>query len=135
MTAQLLKGHYNRLLTLWPSDPLRPTLPLTNALQRRGTLYGVTPLPQPDNLPSKKLPETTSPAPQLSADAELANINALYSLLENRYSKTYKLSPGVLKPASNPEYYERLMEEIARAPTKTWWQAKMDNWKGMIRWQ
>jgi cytochrome b pre-mRNA-processing protein 6 len=59
---------------------------------------------------------------------------ALFSLLENRYSKKYALSEAVLKPASAPEHYERLMQEIERAPGKTWWQAKVDEWKMKIRW-
>jgi cytochrome b pre-mRNA-processing protein 6 len=41
----------------------------------------------------------------------------------------------VLKPTSNPEYYDRLMEEIERAPEKSWWSAKLDEWKMKIRWR
>lgn len=40
----------------------------------------------------------------------------------------------MLRPKSNPEHYERLLEEIERAPGKTWWQAKVDEWKMKIRW-
>lgn len=76
-----------------------------------------------------------TPAPASNPQAELAKINALYSLLENRYSKRYPISPGVLQPTSKPEHYTRLMEEIERAPQKSWLQAKMDEWKMKIRWR
>ena len=75
--------------------------------------------------------KTPSPAnPQL----EQAQVNALFSLLEDRYSKKYPLSSDVLKPTSAPEHYTKLMEEIERAPKKSWWEAKVDEWKMKIRW-
>lgn len=75
--------------------------------------------------------KSASPA---NTQFEQAQVNALYSLLEDRYSKKYALSPGVLKPASSPEYYTKLMEEIEKAPKKSWWEAKVDEWKMKIRW-
>ncbi|KAF2011758.1 hypothetical protein BU24DRAFT_426856 [Aaosphaeria arxii CBS 175.79] len=139
-TKQII-NHYTRILSLWPKDPLRPAQPFTNAIEHRAVPLGVTPLPKPSPS-SKDAPSSSSTqtppaaAPStLNADAELANINALYSLLGNRYSNLNKLSPGVLKPTSNPEYYDRLMREIERAPTKSWFQAKVDEWKMKIRWQ
>ncbi|KAL1602831.1 hypothetical protein SLS60_006252 [Paraconiothyrium brasiliense] len=129
--------HYTRILSLWPKDLLRPNLPFTRTIERRATLYGVKPVSPPvedakkSDIPAVKPAPTAKPSPQ----AELPQINALYSLLENRYSKKYPLSPGVLKPTSNPEHYDRLMEEIERAPKKSWFQAKMDEWKMKIRWQ
>jgi cytochrome b pre-mRNA-processing protein 6 len=94
----------------------------------------VTPVSPP--LEDAEKPETpAAPVVRSSPQAELPQINALFSLLENRYSKKYPLSPGVFKPTSNPEHYDRLMEEIERAPKKSWLQAKMDEWKMKIRWQ
>jgi cytochrome b pre-mRNA-processing protein 6 len=76
------------------------------------------------------------PRPQLlDPKGELANVNALYTLLENRYSKKYPISPAVLKPTSNPEHYDLLMADIEAAPNKSWLQAKIDQWKRKIRWQ
>jgi len=89
--------------------------------------------PPPSQKPSSATP-SAPPAPS-SPEDERAKINALFSLLENRYSKRYPLSPDVLKPSSNPEHYDRLMKEIERAPHKSWWQAKLDEWKGKIRWE
>ncbi|KAF2130055.1 hypothetical protein P153DRAFT_339541 [Dothidotthia symphoricarpi CBS 119687] len=140
MTSTITK-QYTRLLALWPHDALRPNLPFTSTILHRGLPYGVQPLPSADDstqtAPSSK-PASTPSKPASSTPTtpqlEQAQINALYSLLENRYSTKYKLSPGVLKPSSAPEHYDRLMEEIEKAPQKTWWEAKVDEWKRKIRW-
>jgi cytochrome b pre-mRNA-processing protein 6 len=126
---------YARLLALWPQDALRPTLPFTRAIERRGLPYGLKPLEPASEAPQPKTPPPATPAPTAATpQLEHAQVNALYSLLENRYSKKYPLSPAVLRPASAPEHYERLMAEIERAPQKSWWQAKVDEWKMKIRW-
>lgn len=39
-----------------------------------------------------------------------------------------------MRPTSAPDHYERLMQEIERAPKKSWWEAKLDEWKMKIRW-
>lgn len=105
--------------------------------------------PVNDPRESARTPGKTSPVPS-AADVpattatthantppaqELAQITALFSLLENRYAKKYPLGEAVLKPRSAPAHYENLMAEIERAPGKTWWQAKVDEWKMMIRWK
>jgi cytochrome b pre-mRNA-processing protein 6 len=132
--AKMLK-HYTRLQALWPKDLLRPNLPFTRAIEHRGLPYGLKPL---ESTPQEKAPKNASPVPAPSSppnpSAEQVQVNALYSLLENRYSKKYPLSPGVLRPTSAPEHYDRLMDEIERAPQKSWWQAKVDEWKMKIRW-
>ena len=92
--------------------------------------------PAPEEASKSKSAAPSQPAPSSPANPKLeqAQVNALFSLLENRYSTKYALSPGVLKPTSAPEHYTRLMEEIERAPKKTWWEAKVDQWKMKIRW-
>ena len=142
MHPQTVAKHYTRILALWPKDLLRPNAPFARIIERRATPFGVKPISSP--LEDVKRPastdKTTGAAIQpaqvnvSSPQAELPQINALYSLLENRYSKKYPISPAVLKPSSNPEHYDRLMAEIERAPKKTWWQAKVDEWKGKFRW-
>lgn len=133
-----ISKQYTRLLGLWPKDALRPTLPFTRAIEYRGLPYGVKPLEPPPEATQSKSAPTPTPAPPSasppSPQLEHAQVNALFSLLENRYSNKYPLSPGVLKPTSAPEHYERLLAEIERAPKKTWWQAKVDQWKMKIRW-
>lgn len=134
-SLQTVAKHYTRILSLWPKDLLRPNASFARTIERRATPYGVKPVSPP-----LQDSETTVPPPppapvKSSPPAELPQINALYSLLENRYSKKYPVSPAVFKPSSNPDHYDRLMEEIERAPKKSWLQAKMEEWKMKIRWQ
>ncbi|KAH9879807.1 hypothetical protein J1614_001831 [Plenodomus biglobosus] len=144
--ANTIAKQYTRLLTLWPKDALRPNLPFTRAIEHHGSPFGVKPLPSStstsnsnststskstSNPPTPATPTTTTPP---APSHEQPQINALFSLLENRYSKKYPISQRVLKPASAPLHYTRLMEEIERAPRKSWWQAKVDEWKMKIRW-
>ncbi|KAF2827498.1 hypothetical protein CC86DRAFT_369609 [Ophiobolus disseminans] len=135
MSAKTILNHYTRLLTLWPRDLLRPNLPFTRTIEHHGAPFGLKPL---ERSPQETAPKNATPVPAPTSPpnpaAEQAQVNALFSLLENRYSKKYPFSEGVLKPASAPEHYKRLMAEIERAPGKTWWQAKVDEWKGKIRW-
>ncbi|KAF2851220.1 hypothetical protein T440DRAFT_498641 [Plenodomus tracheiphilus IPT5] len=150
--ANPIAKHYTRLLALWPKDALRPNLPFTRAIEHRGQPFGVKPSePSPSSTPSASKPSSKTPSnstitststsstpPQNSNSnaphLEIPHINALFSLLENRYAKKYALSPEALKPKSAPEHYTRLMEEIERAPKRTWWQAKVEEWKMKVRW-
>ncbi|KAF1946584.1 hypothetical protein EJ02DRAFT_499793 [Clathrospora elynae] len=137
MTTTIAK-QYTRLLAIWPKDALRPNLPFTRAIEHRGLPFGVQPITHASEETSKS--NTAAPSqlssslPPANLRLEQAQVNALFSLLEDRYSKKYVLSPGVLKPTSAPEYYTKLMEEIEKAPKKTWWEAKVDQWKMKIRW-
>ncbi|KAH8724605.1 hypothetical protein GQ44DRAFT_682987 [Phaeosphaeriaceae sp. PMI808] len=132
MSKTLITKHYTRLLALWPKDALRPNLPFTRTIEHRALPYGrLNSEPRPEDAQSKptSTPPLTPPNPQFHH----AQINALYSLLEDRYTTKHQLSPAVLKPASSPDHYDRLMAEIERAPKKTWWQAKIDEWKMKVR--
>jgi cytochrome b pre-mRNA-processing protein 6 len=136
--SQIAK-QYTRLLALWPADALRPNLPFTRTIEARGLPFGVKPLsPAPSDSKAQsqsKPPPQSTPAPiSTNPKLEQSQVNALFSLLENRYSKKYTLSEGVLRPTSAPDHYERLMHEIERAPKKSWWEAKLDEWKMKIRW-
>ena len=108
---------YTRLIALWPKDALRPNLPFTRAIEHRGVPHGVEPLPRPNEAQEQKqkitsiASEPAAPTP-LSPQAEQAQINALFSLLENRYSNKYPLSQSVYEPRSAPDHYTNLMQEI-----------------------
>lgn len=64
---------------------------------------------------------------------EMEQVNALYSLLENRYSKTYPCSDRLLRPTSNEDYYHSLMAEMEEAPKRDWWTWKWLRLKGLVR--
>ncbi|OAK95286.1 hypothetical protein IQ06DRAFT_259691, partial [Phaeosphaeriaceae sp. SRC1lsM3a] len=134
--ASTITRQYARLLTLWPKDAFRPNLPFTRVIEHRGQPYGLKPLEPAESTPKQAQAPAATPAPASppNPQAEQAQVNALFSLLENRYSKKYPLSADVLKPTAAPEHYDLLMAEIERAPQRSWWQATLESWKTKIRW-
>ncbi|POS80973.1 hypothetical protein DHEL01_v200646 [Diaporthe helianthi] len=126
-TPLALRRTYTTALTHWPKDPLRPTCQLQDVLSKR--LAESNKFPGPDDSSSS----SKNPA---------AQVNALVSLLGNRYLHKYPTSPapesatgGMLKPRSNPTYYEDLMRDLDAAPTRSWGQRVGLKLKGMFRWQ
>ena len=45
----------------------------------------------------------------------------------------YPLSEKMLKPHSNPKYYENLLKELDEAPKRSWFQSRLNKWKGFLR--
>jgi hypothetical protein len=64
---QQLAKHYQRIAALWPKDPVRPERLFTKVTEFR----------------EKRLADLS----QTELQGELRNVNALYSLLDDRYSK------------------------------------------------
>lgn len=124
-----------RVLETWPKDPLRPDAQLGAVLTARFEKYPTVPA---GNAPSK----------------DTGQLKAIKALLANQYKNKYTLpvpavgngehqppssssesasesaaaaswSAGILRPASNPEYYETLVRELDELPTRTtgerWW--------------
>jgi len=59
-------------------------------------------------------------APTWNENVESNQVNALYSLLENRYATESPMPDSLRKPASNPTYYDDLIQEMQDAPTRSW---------------
>jgi len=155
LTTQLqrIAKHYARIIFLWPKDVLRPTVAFQNTLQYRASQFlpAKTSPVEPESEPKAAATPRSSSAASLDPKVELLNINALYSLLENRYSKRvynscayivfivteclwqYPTSPALLRPTSNPTYYEDLMAELEQAPGRSWFSRVIKRWKGLIR--
>lgn len=45
----------------------------------------------------------------------------------------YALSDHMLKPASNPAYYENIVKEFEQAPKRSWLGRVLNRWKGVFR--
>lgn len=121
-SREALRRTYTAALTHWPKDPLRPTCQLQDVLSKRLA-------------ESNKFPGENNKNPG-------AQVNALVSLLGNRYLHKYPTSPapesatgGMLSPRSNPTYYDDLMRDLDAAPTRSWGQRVGLKLKGMFRWQ
>lgn len=74
-----------------------------------------------------------TPVPPTRAKDEEAQVNALYSLLENKYSRHYPTSDRMMRPASRPTYYEDLAAELERAPKRSWLENQMLRWSKLVR--
>lgn len=95
-TSQTIAAHYARLLTRWPQDVLRPEKSFTKIFQPR---------------------VQTPPAPCRDEEKE---VNAAYLLLDNAFTKQFRLQQRLLKPDSNPEHYTALKQELEELPHRTW---------------
>lgn len=136
MSRQQTLTHFSRLLSRWPTDRLRPeATSFQRLLQSR-----ITPSQsQPGNSPSTPVPHVVSDSPfgkssAHSPEADRAEINAAYLLLDDTFEKAYKLSHRMMQPASDPAYYERLGKEIEEGPGRGVWSRLGKRLQGMIRW-
>ncbi|KAL4808445.1 hypothetical protein BDV18DRAFT_135023 [Aspergillus unguis] len=108
------------LLKHWPADPIRPSsVSVQTYLQSR-----IASQPSQSN--------TTSPSTGTISDS---SINALTSLLNNRYAKRYPLSPNLRHPASNPDHYDDLIKEFEEAPSRDVLGRIVKRLKGILRFQ
>ncbi|KAL4788216.1 hypothetical protein BJX76DRAFT_316669 [Aspergillus varians] len=118
----------SRLATLlkhWPADPIRPSsVSVQTYLQSRLS-------PSQPAQPSKN--STTTPAP--TGTISDSSLNALSSLLEDRYARRYPLSPKLRHPASNPDHYDNLIREFDEAPSRDWLGRIGKRLRGLFRFQ
>ncbi|KAG9991639.1 hypothetical protein KCU98_g36, partial [Aureobasidium melanogenum] len=76
MSRAQASKHYARILSQWPVDRLRPEIPFQSVLKKRLEAAPVATINEANTA------RTQPPKPR----NEAREINALYSLLENRYS-------------------------------------------------
>lgn len=111
-TSQQISQHYSRLLSRWPADRLRPA---ERHFQR---------------LLQKRIQE--APAGQRDESRE---VNAAYLLLDDALRKRYPLSNSFMHPASKPEHYTALAQELDEAPDRTWLNGWIKRMKNLVRFQ
>ncbi|KAI0864798.1 hypothetical protein F4860DRAFT_463460 [Xylaria cubensis] len=115
MSRQAISGqrHILRALSQWPKDTIRPEVQFQTVLQKRF------------EQPKLNIPE----------EEQLRQANALYSLLENRYKRTYPITGTLLQPKSNPTYFTDLLKELEEAPNRSWLDRLLLRIKGVVRLQ
>ncbi|KAL2829020.1 hypothetical protein BDW59DRAFT_142734 [Aspergillus cavernicola] len=123
---QTIQSRLTHLLKHWPTDPIRPSsISVQTYLQSRLS---------PTQAASKdSTKNTTTPAPA-SAISE-PSLNALSSLLDDRYARHYPLSPKLRRPASNPDHYDNLLREFEEAPSRDWFGRLGKRLRGLLRFQ
>ncbi|KAI9816937.1 MAG: hypothetical protein M1826_001709 [Phylliscum demangeonii] len=123
MADSVVYKHFIRALNRWPKDLLRPEASFPDAMRRRL---------------DQRLKPTATDGPAVSmlehnAEAELEQVNALYSLLEDRYRRKHPVSEAFMKPASNPNHYTALLAELEAAPKRSWLASRLNKWRGFLR--
>ncbi|KAL9609572.1 MAG: hypothetical protein Q9167_005665 [Letrouitia subvulpina] len=156
-TKSLISRHWQRILSKWPLDLNRSEVQFQKVMRRRIDRQHGQSGPQVKASPPTKESSDKSELPlkTYSEKDELEQVNALYSFLENRYSKKvrpkplspllfytnviwthflqYPLSDKIMKPQSDPIHFERLLKELDEAPNRPWWQMQWLRLKGMVR--
>ncbi|TAQ84112.1 hypothetical protein B7494_g7563 [Chlorociboria aeruginascens] len=127
MSRSIAYKHYIRALSRWPKDNLRPECQFQEIMKARiDAQYLGAPTDRQSVGPALAV---------VDEKVEMEKANALYSLLEDRYTRNYPLTGSLLKPASHPTYYTDLMREIEEAPQRSFWEATINKWKGFLRFQ
>ncbi|KAM0798659.1 hypothetical protein BDR22DRAFT_891059 [Usnea florida] len=134
MAKSIVYKHYQRIIAQWPVDLLRPEVSFQKIIQHRidTRLQPSTTAPE-DNIVSNQAQVSVPTKVAFDEKGELEQVNVLYSFLENRYTKTYPLSEKMMRPASNPIYYDRLLKELDEAPRRSWFKSMLNRWKGALR--
>ncbi|KAK1963491.1 hypothetical protein LZ32DRAFT_609940 [Colletotrichum eremochloae] len=108
--------HFRNALALWPKDNLRPETQFSEIIQR-----GI---------------ERRYTAPNVVDEVkELKQANALFALADDRFKKRFSLNGELLKPASQPTYFNDLLRELEEAPNRGWLQNMSKKLSGMFRFQ
>ncbi|KAK1593539.1 uncharacterized protein LY79DRAFT_552190 [Colletotrichum navitas] len=132
--SQQAYRHFRTALALWPKDNLRPETQFKEIIQR-----GV---------------ERRYTAPNVDEANELKQANALFALANDRFKKRvsdkrlallvppnpsdqsqFPLNGQLLKPASQPTYFQDLLRELEEAPTRGWLKNMSKKLSGMFRFE
>ncbi|EEH34045.1 hypothetical protein PAAG_05094 [Paracoccidioides lutzii Pb01] len=121
LSPETISAHINRIISRWPIDHVRPS---SVSIQT----YLKTRIPTTAPAISPSHPQTQQHQ-QLSA----SGINALYSLLENRYDRLYPLPQNLRYPRSSPSHYDDVLREFKEAPERGWLKRVVKKVKGAFR--
>ncbi|KAF6808936.1 hypothetical protein CSOJ01_07206 [Colletotrichum sojae] len=115
-TSQAYK-HFQRALSLWPKDNLRPEVQFAEfaarGLDTRFARAGAA----------------------VDEVKELKQANALYAMADDRFKRQFPLNGDLLRPKSQPTYFTDLLRELEEAPTRGWLQNMSKKLSGMFRFQ
>ncbi|KAG0365274.1 hypothetical protein BC939DRAFT_268298 [Gamsiella multidivaricata] len=106
-TVVNLYRSYLRVINQWPADPIRPTRNMKTALRSQVTESFRSPITGANN-------DTLA---SRIADARV-QLEALQKITRNEFKQKYPLSPKLLTPASNPNYYSKLVDMLEKETAK-----------------
>ncbi|KAG0159859.1 Cytochrome B pre-mRNA-processing protein 6 [Penicillium digitatum] len=110
LSPRSLQSRLTHVLKHWPSDAVRPaSVSVQSYIQSR-----------------LQTANKSSPISESS-------VNALESLLNNRYARKYPMPEKLRRPASNPDHYDNVVREFAEAPNRDWFGRVKKRLAGIIR--
>ncbi|PYH89926.1 hypothetical protein BO71DRAFT_402644, partial [Aspergillus ellipticus CBS 707.79] len=121
---QAIQTRISHLLKHWPVDTVRPSSVSVHTYLQ-ACLSQANPESQPKQ---QKQPQQSPPA-----NINQSSLDALSSLLEDRYARRYPLSPRMRRPASDPDYYDNLIREFDEAPSRDWLGRLKKRMSGLLR--
>ncbi len=83
--------------------------------------------------PAKAPAEAPAEAPAARPQNEMRQLNALYSLLEDRFVTAYPIPAEMRHPKSSPTHYDDVLQEMDEAPTRSWIEALTKKIRGSLR--
>lgn len=118
-----IQSRLAHLLKHWPSDPVRPaSVSVHSYLQSHVSRLSGSPAQ----------PQSQAQA-QSNARISESSVNALTSLLENRYVRHYPFPQKLRRPGSNRDHYDNVIREFEEAPKRDWWGRLTKRLSGLLR--
>ena len=88
MYGQIIVKHYQRILASWPVDILRPEVSFQKAIQHRINIgLGTSKSSSEQDVTGNEAQVMAASPKPYSEQTELEQVNALYSLVENKFMK------------------------------------------------
>ena len=133
--AQLALRHWSRIIQRWPVDKVRPEAVSFQTLMKKRIERATNP---PLNAVASNTKGTEAAAtpevrPVFNEHRELQQVNALYSLLENRFATQHPIPEELRYPASRTTHYDDFLRELEEAPSRTKFDSFMQRLKGRFR--
>ncbi|KIW74751.1 hypothetical protein Z517_11521 [Fonsecaea pedrosoi CBS 271.37] len=123
--------HWARIIKQWPLDRVRPShVHFQRVMQSRLQKLQSG---APAAVSSKSNDALVTPVEPFNEQKELRQVNALYSLLENRYANEYPIPQAVRHPKTNASHYDDLVRELDEAPGRSWFTSFWNRLKGSVR--
>lgn len=125
--------HWARIIKQWPIDRVRPAHVSFQTIMQTRLQKASSPSAAAEQVKANDALVTPAKAPQVQEQDETRQLNALYSLLDDRFMRQYPLPANLRHPQSNPEHYDRIMQELDEAPNRSWLSNLMLRLKGSVR--
>jgi cytochrome b pre-mRNA-processing protein 6 len=127
--------HWARIIKRWPVDKIRPeSVSFQANMQRRiDRITNPSLNAAATSVKGNEALVTAVSPTEFNEAKEMKQVNALYSLLENRYSEASPMPPHFRHPASRTTHYDDLLQELEEAPARSKFSSWLQTLKGRFR--